>query len=459
MRAPSLFFGLFVVSLVACGGGGGGGVTGGGGTLPPQTTPTPSHATPTPGPGVPTATPTPGVKTPTPTPTPTPIQGTDVEVAFNGIAGINPVNYIYAASGTGAFSPLTLRNGTVGTLIVPTGTTTYTIAYVCNNQENIVTLSINDTTTPAFGCLNAVNTYNGNVTYDASGVTNATSVNISSSAFVGGGIFNQSVSGTANLSANPLTTDVFIQALGTTGNVLAAKFFPDLGISNSLVNVGSITSAADAATTHTVMIGGSVPAIFRANFITVNGGTTLIATSALGRTCGTSSCSYTAIPTAEEPEPTDVYTIDARKNIGTQQVATQETIATAADLNLPAPATFSPTAPTPAVFPTIQFAYGGFAAPVNVESYQIMLSGLTGANGTICYVVTAKAIGSNPSLTIPDLSSVSPLIFPAPAHGSTVTWTASVQGTSPAIVPMVLPNPHSGDIIETATAMGAYTVP
>ncbi|MGB8099019.1 MAG: hypothetical protein WCF17_17805 [Terracidiphilus sp.] len=365
--------------------------------------------------------------------------------------------------GAGSYSPATLQSGSLS-ISVPNGTTNYAIAYVCPQAaglgdlitaEYVIEASTSDGNSFSTTC-NEVSGNTGSATgsVDTSAIAGVANVLIRGSQGYGG-----SVPASGNFSVNLLSgsNDVAFVAVDSSGNVRAVKILRAQTVPGAL-NSGHTVSfqASDQTTAQTLNIenapsGFATPAA-SVEYVT-SGGTSFVLD-------GSATTQYPVVP-ASYVEDGDFYSFQANaSDTGTHSTSVgamqNSTGGGAATLSLPTP--WSYTGPTPAVLPSFDFSYSGFAGSPAVAQ-QAEIEWIPSTNSLYTLTVTATAnyqAGSN-SITIPDLSSLGSFLSSA-SSGAEIYWAAGIWGGTTPVFDYLSAPPSSGSI-SFAQQSGTFTAP
>jgi hypothetical protein len=391
-------------------------------------------------------------------------QGMVITATF---AGTLQPQAVATKTGDGAFVPASLQ-GNVLSLILPTGTTKYGIAYVCSllNDEFVLEATTQDATALNVSCpgssTSALGLATGSV--DASTIPGVTDVRI-----IGGG-FGGSVgvvSGPFSVGLPNGSDDVAFIATDSIGNAVGVKIARGQSIPGA-VNGGStvLFGPGDATTTQPVTV-NNVPAGFLApkgafaQYHTANGTAfpLLLGLGIIGQVPNT----YPALPAAAT-QSGDFYlyqTTTLNSPPSTQLLGTTLTTTNGGGpvtLTLPAPWSFA--GPAAAVFPTFTFNYSGFSGQPAISQQALLIwpTGPTPASRNLLSVIaTANFQNGATTLTIPDLTALSGFFAPA-TSGTQVSWLADIfGGTAQEFIFSV--NPPANGSISFVENRGSYIQP
>ncbi|HEV3315972.1 MAG TPA: hypothetical protein VG488_03340 [Candidatus Angelobacter sp.] len=390
-------------------------------------------------------------------------QGTAVTVTF---AGTTLPQAVATQTGSGPFTAASLEFGNLLHLVVPTGMTKYSIAYVCAdlNDEFVIEATVMDSTAltvscPGFLGPSDVGLATGRV--DAAAISGTTNLLVSGS---GRGGTLSGTSGPFSVNMPVGSDDIAFVAFGAPSHALGVKILPSQSIPG-LVNEGNtvVLGAGDAivmqpATILNVPPGFLFPGV-NAQYHTTHG--TVISLVTGIQFNDPNPTTYPAVPAASvQNGDFYLYSVNTFDNAfpPSKQIGTSVTTTSGGGpvtIALPAPWSFA--GPTPAAFPTFTFNYSGFSG-LPAASQQTTLIWPVGPKNRIVLTVTATANFQNgaTTLTIPDLTSLTGFFGPAPS-GAKVSWIADIMGgTTQEFIFQVNPPPNGslsfvenrGDYIE-----------
>lgn len=354
--------------------------------------------------------------------------GTPVTVTFAGGAPLAVAEQI----GTGAWATATAPGGQL-TLSVPTGTTTYAIAYVCPtwqgmgpvNQEFVIEATTTDNTTYAVTCFQNPSTGTATGVASGSAIPGATQLDI-----VGKDGYGTSLGSTFGQFSGSMPTgsnDVSVVARDASFDALGVKIVRAQTVPGAINGGSSITLAASDATTLQSIAVSNIPSGFNsspavsAQYIT-SGGTSF------GLMGNTNATQYAVVPSTEAASG-DYYSFSANTaDTATQQsVFAFETTTSAGAMNLQMPTSLPYAAPTPAALPSFTLNYAGFSGASAVsDSITIEWS----VNSTLyetTVTATSAFLNGATALSVPDLTSLTGF-FPSAASGTNIYWLADVYG-------------------------------
>ncbi len=387
--------------------------------------------------------------------------GNPQTVAFTFIGGTPTAAAVQ--TGTNTFSAATLQSNALS-VSVPSGTTDYSVAYVCP-VSNGVTSEFAIQASTKDGSAFTLSCYGQNMG-SASGSANAVAIPNAANILVYSGNVNSgsvgSTNGTFNFNLPAGSVDIAVVAVdgATPPNVLAVKILRNQTIPGALNGGAPIVFQASDKTTFQQIAVTNVPAgFFNPPFMTVyyftaNGTVFLLNNN--------NSPTQSPILPAAAVVSGDFYefisdTIDTATHNSTtsmgQNIAAGSLPATV-DLSLPASWSYS--GPTAAQFPSFTFTYPGFSG-ATTTAYEASIywqptpTTLTGISVTS----TANFLNGSTTVTIPDLTSVAGF-SPAAASGTTVSWQGVIAGG--VTLPFASNTPTAG-AFESVQNQGTYTEP
>ena len=336
--------------------------------------------------------------------------------------------------GTGAFTAATLQSNKLS-ITIPSGTTTYAIAYVCPpvaeygetiTFESVIEASTQDGSSFPASCFGSGTTGSVTGTVDASAIPGATSVVVRGNQAYGTTL--RTTTGSFNASLLTGTNDVALIALNSSGTVLAVKILRGQTVPGALNGGNSIVfSTTDETTPQSITVNGVpsgyvTPATANVLYVTAGGTIFYLSTNA--------TTQYLAVPSAAvaagdfysfEPNSDDVST-------DTAFVGANVDSPSGGSVTLALPAAWSYAGPTAALLPTFNFSYSGFSSDAAI-TYESELEWQTSqANfDTVSVAATGNYLGSSTSVAVPNLSALTGFVAPAPA-GTFVTWVAYIWG-------------------------------
>lgn len=366
-------------------------------------------------------------------------------------------------TGTSSFSAATLQSNALN-VSVPSGTTNYSMAYVCPvsngfTGEFVIQASTKDGSAFTLSCYGQ-NMGSATGSADATAISNAANILVYSGNVNSGSV--GSTNGTFNFNLPAGSVDVAVVAVdgATPPNVLAVKILRSQTIPGALNGGAPIVFQASDETTFQPIAVTNVPAgFFNPPFMTVyyftaNGTVFLLNNN--------NSPTQSPILPAAAVASGDFYefisdTIDTATHNSTtsmgQNIAAGSLPATV-DLSLPAAWSYS--GPSAAQFPSFTFTYPAFSGATAIAYEAIIGWQNTATTFTdISVTSTANFLNASTSVTIPDLTSVAGFP-PAAASGTSVSWQGAIAGG--ATLPFASNTPAAG-AFESVQNQGTYTEP
>jgi len=341
------------------------------------------------------------------------------------------------------------------TLMLPSGTANFAVAYVCPpisgaippstivpvTEERVFEASTLDGTSFSEPCPSSISVTGANGTLtgsvDASAIPGIDILEIyaqnaqnSPTGFptlvpVSGGSFS---------AIAPAGTDrVMVAAFSTAAsgnlealNLVAAKNFSSQTVPGAL-NGGNtvVLSAADQTTTEPLTY-QNVPSGYNAPTTIVghqlgNAGGIVVADSA--------TSGYPALPAAAV-ESGDSYTfraITSSSSNPSQSTLVTTTLAGAGPESVSFPPAWSYAGPTPAAWPSFNLAYAGFQGKTGVvDEVEMEWSPSSTAGNIVMVTATANYLNGSMTVSVPNLSVLTGFIAPA-ASGTTIIWSAHIN--------------------------------
>jgi hypothetical protein len=163
---------------------------------------------------------------------------------------------------------------------------------------------------------------------------------------------------------------------------------------------------------------------------------------------------FYAVPPASQVQPSDYYVAEALASPANNSSTTAAVVtasAPPASVSLPAPFTY--TGPTPADDPTFAFNYSGSFSLSGTILYQTTMQWNV---NSLDVVATKGAVGGNPSIAIPKLSTISSLFPNLPSGGVNVSWNSYVIDETPLELGSITPANFSAQL---TWAQGNYIAP
>ncbi len=376
--------------------------------------------------------------------------------------------------GSGAYTAATLTSGKL-TLSIPSGTTNFAVAYLCqissSTQQTVIeasTLDGSSFTAPFCPSTATVPTGTLSGSADASAIAGANFVGVTANN--GGGVayqpslsagtsvtLNDTVqSGTDRVavSAYEVSTPVTFNSAET---LLAVRNFDGVVVPGAVNGGKTVTlGAADAVTLEPIAY-KNVPSGFpspttSAYYEWSDGGQLLLSTS--------ETTQYPAIPVAAT-ESGDYYSFESTIEISTGGGGSEEGVSVSTNttangpLTLAFPAPWIYAGPTPSAQPVFNMANSGITSKTGVTDYLTLVWNSTPAGGTDSELIaTGNYLNGSTSLAFPNLAGLSGFLS-GPPSGSMVVWFASISQSSAASL-----QPLNQNGTETGVENGgSFTVP
>ena len=398
---------------------------------------------------------------------------------------------VAAQIGSGAFTTETVSSNGL-TLSLPSGTTTFAVAYVCNPPavafggqqmiapyESVVEASTADGTSFTLPCpsnifgsglgpsSSAGQTGSLAVNVNASGVPSAASVSAIAENGNSASAWNATTVNASGSFAAPAGSDrveVFATAYSSNllGTVVAARAFANQAVPGSLNGGAAVVLGTADETTPKPITFQNVPTGFlpRETYVSFNMGPVNYA-------LGGGTTQYDALP-ATALETGDYYTLKAAATralpssggpafpqLAAVAVTANSTSGGPMTFNLPAPWIYA--GPTPATWPTFDFSgYTEFAGQSGVYDTGNVYWTTNGGWGNYSVSVSASAdyLHGATSLTVPDLSGLQGFLAP-PSSGTQVTWIAQIFQNSGGFMQPAQPNSTVPSVLNS----GGYNEP
>jgi hypothetical protein len=377
---------------------------------------------------------------------------------------------VAAQIGSGAFTTETVSSNGLS-LSLPSGTTTFAVAYVCNPPavtlggqqmilpyEAVVEASTADGSSFTLPCPLGIPAVSPGQTGTLAVIANASGIaSVSNLSFVAENGSNWSgwSTSTANASgsfAAPVGSDrVEVFATASSSNfietVVAARAFANQAVPGSLNGGTPVVLGAADETTPEPMTFQNVPTGFLPGetYVSLNMGP-------VNYPLGGGTTQYNALP-ATALESGDYYTLSAAairalpssgapvfSPLAEVAVTVNSTSGGPMTFNLPAPWIYS--APTLATWPTFDFSgYTGFTGQSGVYDTGNVGWTTNGGLGNYSVSISASAnyLHGATSLTVPDLSGLQGFLAP-PSSGTQVTWIAQIFQNSGGFMQPAQPN-------------------
>lgn len=390
--------------------------------------------------------------------------GTPTQVSLSFVNG-TPTT-LALKIGSGAFASQSLTSSKFS-FSVPSGTSTFVVAYVCSaslfpTYEDIFELSTADATSFTLPCpapypAQTMGALTGNI--DGSAIPGMNNLNLAvtngSEGFVSG------VTSGANFNLNvPTGNDrVLILAynnLGLQGNSLVgAKSLTNQPVPGAL-NGGNpvVLGPADAVVTRQPITYANVPGGY-SQPATV--GDYIIAPSGGGFSFGNYTTDFPVFPAGAVVSGDYYEAFAMAKNAAkpTEMMILGKSFTSAGPLSFNFPPPWSYGGPQPAARPAFDFAYSGFLSKTGtyMAAYTDWTVPTTGIY-EIYMVASANYLNGATTLTVPDLTGLTGFVAQPPS-GTNVNWVALIAQDSAGIaVPM-----SASSTITTVENGGSYTAP
>ncbi len=360
-------------------------------------------------------------------PNPPSSAGTTMTVTFAGSAMPTAVA---VAIGAGAFAQATLSGGQL-TFVVPTGTSTFQLAYHCPpfagmgtiDDEYVIDASTSDGTSPTLTCYAAPATTSESVSVNATAL--ATATNAGAIGTFGYGTYVGSANGTASGSFVNGTNDIAALAIDASNNLVGVKFVRAQTIPGAINGGNPIVFAASDATTTSTMTVAGIPAGFGAT-----PAYNISYQTASGTSFGINHNTPTyAVVASANMAAGDAYVFESNDADGaTNQHIGATLFASAAGpvtVTLPTPWTYA--GPAAAQYPTFTFAYSGFSGTNAVTDHGAVFwqENPTTEAGIVVYATPAY-LGSSTTVSVPNLTALTGFLASA-ASGTTVSVVSEVD--------------------------------
>lgn len=385
---------------------------------------------------------------------------------------------VAARIGNGAFAEQTLSGNTL-TLSIPSGTTNYSMAYLCPQfaltpteqlaVQVVAEASTKDGTSPVFQCsgnppLGQIGMLTGEV--DASGIPGAGAVEVvaANGDFISGvdsGVDGVDLSFGFSAPAGSDRVGVFAMntysvGLDGTPTLLAAKTFSsqmvpgDLNGGNPVVLSAADETSPEPITYINVPSGYSAPA---ANaYFEMSGANVLITYGATNQ--------YPALPAGAMANG-DLYSISATayRQGSEEGVWGETTQASSGPVSITFPSPWTYLGPTPAVLPVFNFDYSGFSSNAGVLDTAGIEWTLGDSTNALLeetdVVATANYLNGSKTVAIPDLSSVPGFAISPNVSGYPISWFAEIEQSSSGVFQSPSPNATASGVQNS----GGYTLP
>lgn len=389
--------------------------------------------------------------------------GTSTQVSLSFVNGTPTTLALKIGSGSFAAQSITSSKFSFS---VPSGTTTFVVAYVCTasmfpTYEDIFELSTADGTSFTLPCpapypAQTMGALTGNI--DGSAIPGMNTLNLAvtngSEGFVGG------VTSGANFNLNvPVGNDrVLILAynFGLQGSSLVgAKSLTNQTVPGGL-NGGNqiVLGPADVVVTRQPITYANVPGGY-SEPVTV--GDYIIAPTGGGFSFGNYTTDFPVLPASAVVSGDYYEAFATAKNSAkpTEMMILGKSFTSAGPLSFSFPLPWSNAGPQPATRPTFDFAYSGFPARTGtyMAAYTDWTVPTTGIY-EIYMVASSNYLNGATTLTVPDLTGLAGFVA-SPTSGTNVNWVALIAQDSGGIaMPM-----SANSTITTVENGGSYTVP
>jgi hypothetical protein len=388
--------------------------------------------------------------------------GTNVAVTF-----ANNVFPIAVAEkfGNGAWASVAVPTTNPLTIIVPQGTTSFGLAYVCpqftittpisstaQNDESVIEADVSDGSAYTVSC--GENPPSGAVTgtYSASSLAGSSFVEI-----VGAQdtlILQPGNSGAITGTLATSTKDVAVVAIDGKLNPLGVQILRSQSVPGAINGGAAVNLTSANATTIQPLSVSGVPAGFTPHYLayyaTANG--TTIPLAGIGITS-----QYSALPSSMSTSG-DFYRVAVVCGMGVsgslQEVSAAQNAISGGPVNLDVPVPLTVPAPVPAASPSFNLNYSGFSGDSALYDSAHITWQIAGINYQISVYATEAFQSGSTNLAIPDLTSIPGFLAPPPS-GTSVGWSVAVSGGS--YFPFVS-IPTSGSL-SSASDSGTYIEP
>jgi hypothetical protein len=388
--------------------------------------------------------------------------GGSINTSGGGGTNSTTVNYTFTGGtptaaavqiGAGAFTSTTVQSNKLS-VSVPSGTSTYAVAYVCPptagfgntvTAENVIEASVQDGTAFTVSCggsPTASSAVTGTV--NASAIPGAANVLVRGNQGFGASVGAATGSFSANLIAG--NNDVALLAVDGSGNVLAVKILRSQTAPGAINGGASVVFAAsDETSTQSITVNGVpsgyvIPPAESVEYATAGGTLFYLSTNA--------TTQYPGVPSAAV-QTGDYYSFQANTDdtaTHTVAVGVMQDSASGGSATLALPTAWTFTAPVAAALPTFNFSYSGFSSmTATAQQAEIEWAPTASTLDTISVTATGAYQGSATSITIPNLSAMTGFLGSATA-GATVYWVADMWGGSAQEFAFFAAPPASGNV-------------
>ena len=381
--------------------------------------------------------------------------GTPITINFAGGAPLAAAEQI----GTGAWATAAVSGGQL-TFSIPTGTTTYAVAYVCPtwqgmgpvNQEFVIDATTSDDTTYTVTCFQNPTTGTATGIASVSAIPGATQLTIAGKS--GYGTSLPSTFGSFSTGMPLGLNDVAVVAQDSSFDALGVKIVRAQTVPGAVNGGSSISLLSSDATTPQSIAVTNIPAGFNttpavaAEYLT-SGGTSF---SLMGNT---NTAQYAVVPSTEAATG-DYYSFSANTadTATSQSIYSFSTTTSAGPVSLAMPAPLTYAAPTPAALPTFTLNYSGFSSSTAVSDSASIQWFVNSTLYETTVTATSAFLNGATTLTVPDLTSLAGF-FPSAASGTNIYWLAYVYGGT---YQWYEPTPASGTLA-AAQNNGQFTEP
>ncbi|HEX8817810.1 MAG TPA: hypothetical protein VF753_20135 [Terriglobales bacterium] len=394
---------------------------------------------------------------------PPPPANTDIVYTF---IGSNPTA-IAMKIGTGSWAGATVSTNNQFTVSVPSGTSSYGLAYVCaattgetESTESVIEATVSDGNAfTVFGCSATgknLGLITGSVsTYDYS------FINYQGSLWVWGAQGNE-VSlpypqQLVALGAPNGTNDIAIVAMSSLVNAAAVKIVRNQTVPGTISGSPVTLAPSDVVVSKPYLIHNIPPGFgsssIYSEYYTANGTYFILGS-------GTSTQYLTVPPSQMQPGDYTLLSASASAPPSPQNInqgvfeAISITSPGTMNFKMPAPLPYVP--PTAAAWPTFTLKYPGFSGVTASDEMATMNWSLPGADNfnSVSVVATSAYQAGATTLAVPDLTSLNGFL-PPPPSGTMVEWYTQVSGGN---YHAFLQAPANASL-SGATAGGFYNAP
>ena len=365
---------------------------------------------------------------------------------------------VAAKIGSGSFASQSVSSGKLA-LSIPSGTTSFAVAYVCGMYEEVLEATTADGTIftePCWGPWSPpqMGTLTGNI--DVSAIPGANVVNLATSYRTGGNQGGVPTNTDFTFSAPAGSDRVEVLAFNSTpesSTLVGARNFSNQIVPGSL-NGGNpaVFTAADQTTLQSITY-SNVPTGYSAPTT----GVAYMYGAAGGSWIASATTRYPLLP-AGAAVSGDFYEFHATAQ-NTAKPTEMATVVKSTPTPGPMELLFSTpwvyAGPSAAALPRFDFSYNGFIGKPGVyETATASWHNPAVGNLEILVLASANYLKGTNVVIFPDLSAITGFILP-PSSGTQVTWTAQIAQSS-AGEPQPMP---ANATITTVENGGTYTVP